>query len=380
MEQDHFGRVGMVMATAMLCVALVGVEAYQTLLRKIIQGDTEEKEYTRAFYIRFAICGAIVSGLLSSIVFFLYGWQPSLIALGATVVAAEHLNIEVCRLLITEGRSTLSTLALALRTGVWAVLLPLLTLSGVIPGGWSEEFVLRWWLACSLAGLCCFAPELQKYATASISVGRYRPIIVGVLRASRVWVVITLSWRLLENGGRLAVAAILGEAQSGRFTLIATLASLSLVATKGILEPIYFSRILRAGGNKAMLEFRAATVTTVTVAAIGSWICLQLFNHFSENIQIGGEELLCFWALNAAFALMSLSQIWHFSLYRHKKDRELLLASIGAALICLFTVIPLGNSYQIVGVAASILLGALTLAGQKLCFSILNQRNLAKQV
>jgi O-antigen/teichoic acid export membrane protein len=291
-------------------------------------------------------------------VFSLYDWPSYIIVLAALVVGVEHLNVEVCRMLVGEGRATLSILAMSARTGLWALALPLLSAARVLPFQWSETLVLSAWLTCSVAGLGCWAPLFRLYSEASLGRARLKEIYVELVRLSAVWVFVTLGWRAMENGGRLVTAYLLGDAQSGRFTLLSTIASFSLVATKGILEPMYFSRIVGVSGEEELRRFARATIVLLVATSFGSVVMALFYNLVLRERGISAPEWPILFVLIVAFGLMSISQIWHFRLYRAGRDRAILWASLGggacATLVALMTTKPFGG----LGAACGVLLGA----------------------
>jgi O-antigen/teichoic acid export membrane protein len=356
MPEDDFGRVGVVLATAVLVIAVVGLEGYQTLLRLIVQSDT--KPAVRAFYLYFAVIGAVLSGLLAALVFLSYGWEAQLVVLSAAVVAFEHLNIEVCRMLIGEGRSTLSILAMSARTGLWAVALPILSFAGVLTFQWSQSLVLTTWLLCSILGLACGLPLVRLYTAARVERRDMQNMYGKLLRASVIWVAVIFAWRALENGGRLVVAYFLGDAPSGRFTLLATIASLGLVAVKGILEPMYFPKIIGADGEKELRRFTQATMVLLVGSVAGTVIMGQVYNLAVSQRLIVGVEWSVLAVLVAAFSTMCVSQIWHFALYRNGRDYAILWSNVAGGGIGIAAAVGLTKPFGMLGTAWGLMLGA----------------------
>lgn len=363
MRPDEFGRIGIVLATAVIVVAVVGLEAYQTLLRRIAQGEGESS--ARAFYVRFAIAGGCASTAVAATLFHAYGWSPALVVLAALVVGFEHLNIEVCRMLVGEGRSTLSIVAMSARTGLWAIAIPVLSFAKIIPRQWSESLVLSAWLACSVAGLLCWIPIASNYLRPQIDFPRFKRTLMEVLRLSVVWIVVVVSWRAMENGGRLITAYAFDDALSGRFTLLATIASFGLVGVKGILEPMFFAKMLQSDGEAQIRQFAKATALLVSGTALGSIVMGLLYNVVVPDRPITLQEWPVLLALIAAFDIMTISQVWHFRLYRAGWDRQILWSSIAGGGGAMLLAAGLTTRFGMQGTAFSILFGAVVMAACK---------------
>jgi O-antigen/teichoic acid export membrane protein len=363
MRPDAFGRIGIVLATTVIVIGVTGLEAYQTLLRQIAQG--EDQPATRAFYLRFAMLAGLASTMVAAALFKLYGWPLYLVALAALVVGFEHLNIEACRTLVVEGRPMLSILAMSARTGLWAIALPLLSLLKVIPGQWSEFLVLSVWLACSIAGLLCWIPIASDYLRPRIDLPSFKITLVKLLRLSVVWIVVVVSWRCMENGGRLITAYLFNDELSGRFTLLATIASFGLVGVKGILEPMFFARMLQPDGDAEIRRFRKATAILVVVTAMGSVVMAVLYNLVASKNPITSQEWAALLVLIVAFDIMTISQVWHFRLYRSGRDRHILWSSIAGGVAAVLLGFVLTRPFGLQGAAFSILVGAVILAACK---------------
>lgn len=361
MPAEDFGRVGIVLAISTLITAAMGLEAYQVLLRKIIQGGEQDQTLARGFYIRFAFCGSLLSGCIAAISFFLYGWDTTLVALAAAVVIADHLNTEICRILIGEGRSTLSIMAMSARTGAWAILLPVVTVSGLIPPHWSASLVLTTWLLCSLIGLLCLAPIAKLYLHTAPNAKSYRGLLTDILSSASTWLAVALTWRALETGGRLIVAQADGDAASGRFTLISTIASFALVAIKGILEPIYFPKIVGPDGHSELQKFKRATLLLLPLTICGTFAASLVYNLNARHSPISGNEWIALVVLVVGFSAMCLSQVWHYQLYRAKLDGAILRANLYAAAIGVSIAIVLSQWWSILGTAIGLAIGSIVL-------------------
>ena len=117
---------------------------------------------------------------------------------------------------------------------------------------------------------------------------------------------------------------MISEAAAGRFTFVSMLASLSYIAQKSVVEPIYYPRLIRARRTEdTYREFRSVNLTVI----VGATLCSVL--GLAASAWINGvvppvSELVSFGLLCLAFACLSLAQPAHYRLYRWHRDRAIM--------------------------------------------------------
>jgi len=360
MSEADFGRWGLIASLTLALVALAGLEAYQLFIRQITQSTGEEADQSRRTYATFALLAPFASGITAGLLAAWLGWGTNIALLVAALVALEHLGIEVFRILVAEARASLATLNLFMRSGSWAIILPTLTLTGIASQDWSLELVLTFWLAADLVALLPFLVVARAYLPNAESIASFLPAITGILRKVLPWIVGIVSWRLLEGGGRFVVAAFEGEAASGRFTLVSMFAIVNLLLAKGIIEPLYLSRLLSENSDHTMRMFRLSLWLMV---AIGSCISLTFgFAYHSYVSTLSTTELVSLLILTAAFGALSISVSAHLELYRAHQDRR--LAAVNAIALAASVLGSLPGTYWmgLPGTSAGLLAGCLLLA------------------
>ena len=360
MLPEDFGRFGLLMAVAVIVPAITGLESYQVLLRRILQ-DPARAPVTRQFYGTFALAGALISGAVSAIVLSAIGWSGVELVLGVVILVVEHLGLETFRNLINEQLPVLSVLSVAMRTGLWGVTIPALAFVGLISSPWPLETVLSFWLAGAVGGVLVGLPLWSKFWPRSreLSLRTSKALLAEIISRSWVWVTYNASWRVIETGGRFVCAWMISEAASGRFTLLSMLASLSYVAQKGVVEPVYFPRLSAVHvAEETHQEFRRVNLAVIGVGTLLSTVGLAASARLNGAVP-PGSELVSFALLCGAFGLLSLSQPAHFLLYRNSKDRTIMASALAGCIVMLIVSILTTGSVGIAGTACGTMAGAL---------------------
>lgn len=373
MTPDEFGRVGIVMAISLIVIGVSGLEGYQTLLRKISQSDDDVSAESRSFYCYFSVFGSCLSLLISIFVFAVYGWSADFVVLCGLVVAVDHLNIELCRVLIAEGKSVLSIGTLAMRTGSWALAIPLLYYMNVTDGVVSAQYVVSCWGVASGIGLLSFYAIRGRYKFKQFQKNNFKFQLLLIAKSAPRWVAVVVSWRFLESGARVLAGLLVSEAAAGKITLLSTVASFSLVAVKSIIEPVYFSKILKSGqdGEAALKSFSRLVLYAAPLLGLGACLALLVYVHVVSRFTFYFLDYIVFSIINFAYIFMCFSQVDHFKLYRIGSDGALLSSALISFLVMLCTGIPLGLAYGEIGIVVGAFLGSIVLFISKRKYSLM---------
>jgi len=198
-----------------------------------------------------------------------------------------------------------------------------------------------------------------------LRLGQGLALLREVLNRSWMWVVFNASWKVIETGGRFVCAWMISEAAAGRFTFISMIASLSYVAQKGIIEPIYAPRLSALEATEETYRaFRRANLAIIlggVLCSIAGLFASIKLNHATPP----REELIGFVLLCLAFAFLSLSQPSHYRLYRRHQDRAVMVTGLAGCLAMTVSSAVLTSWWGIAGAAASTMLGALVLLMSK---------------
>jgi len=362
MLPEDFGRFGLLAGLALIIPLILGLEAYQILLRRILQ-EPERAPETRRSYATFVLAGSLVSGATGALTLACFGWSATEVGLGAVVLIFEHIGLETNRNLINEGRPALSVLSVALRTGAWGVVVPALFFVGLIPAPWTFETVLCFWILGSIGAVLAGTPvwHLFRPYGRELDLQRSAGQLKELAGRSRTWLVFAASTRVIETGGRFVCAWMISEAAAGRFTFVSMLASLSYIVQQGVVEPFYYPRLTTLDATEdAHREFRRINLIVI----VGSTLCSVL--GLAASAWLNGavppeSELASFGFLCLAFACLTLTRPAHYRLYRWHKDKAIMTTGIAGSVAMVVSSVVATWLWGIAGAAAGMLIGTLVL-------------------
>jgi hypothetical protein len=270
MTANDFGIYGLIASGSYVFAQIAGMEAYQTIMRRISQAGTEAFIPDRPFYARMMVFTGTIAFATGAGLGLWFGWSQPVVLLCAGIVLSEYLGVEAMRVLIAERHYNASMAAVSMRFLPWSVGFPLLRLAGVLKGNWPIEQVLAAWLVFSFVAMAFTIPILPRYLCRAPA--GFRAWFIGILRSAPPWVVIALSARFIESGTRMVPGFLIDEAAAGRFVFLASIASLGAVAMKSAIEPLYFTRMIVAEeGSRARRQF-----ALVNLAVLGAFAAVAL--------------------------------------------------------------------------------------------------------
>lgn len=358
MSKSDFGRFGLLQGVAAIVSALVGLEAYQVFLRRIRLAPDAEAAVVRATYALLVATAAASAALIALVALILMGWSGVSLALGVAIVVGEYLGLEIFRNLTNEGLAERAVFSLAARSGIWGLILPALSVLGIATD-WSLELVLAAWLIGLVVSVVAAHPLRVPFSTAVTTSSRRESLVVigETLRAVPPWIATVLAGRMLEFGGRFIVAWQASEATAGRFALLTMVASVQYTVQKGVIEPIYFPRLLGGDESDSRAFARLTYALCVATSAVSVVAYAVLLASSGERPPV--SELASFAVLLGGFGLLSLSQIPHFRLYRGHEDKAIRNASVFGAGVAVVFAVSLGYINSLVGVSVGISLGCI---------------------
>ena len=362
MTLGDLGRFGVLTALATLITNFVGLELYQSINRDLANDTAPPGERSR--YMAFACFGALIAGTGSFAILACLAWSKTALLLGACLVLSEHFGTELFRMLVIERKTNVALLSFSLRSGAWAILLPLLTVTHLHAHSWSLNEVLTWWLTSSMiANLAVF--RLSKDYLFRIAVVRQvAPWVIEKKAYIATWLTVALCWRALENGGRLISGMTLGYALTGHFTLLNTLSAIPLNLQKGFIEPIMFADLARPESHKHRKQLLMWAMALSLLGLVGGFVALGAYKIYG-HLPLGPSDAVVFVALSLLSITLMISQPYHFHLYSRGQDREVLISSLSSIVIGLPLAFAGAWAFGAPGLASGLAAGAAVLFYRK---------------
>lgn len=327
-----FGRFGIITAATWLGVMVVGLEVQTVVLRDLVRTAEVEGRKLRGFFVLYMLLAGAVAGLIAAGLALAAGWGPFLAFSVACLMFVEYVGQELTRLLAADGSPAKSTLAIFMRGGLWCYLMAAGTIVGLISQTWTLGFVVWSWIASDLLVLTLLGGYRRRVAIGQISLGSMAGRVATIVAKSWPFILASFGFQVLLSGGRFSLALFSSEVISGRFTLISTLASVSLVMVKGVSETIYFPLIVGDRPRDHWPHFvRSVTLMTAAscvVSIVAAAICGPITGK-----RLSSPELVSLSVLLLAYAMLSFVTIPKFKLYASNHDRKIMSWTVAAVVV-----------------------------------------------
>jgi len=362
MRLDDLGRYGFIASLSIIMSGIFGLEIYQIIMRAVATGAARDGD--KSLYGTFCIVAASVISVLTFAILILMKWNILTACLAAAVVACEHLGNEQFRTLAAEGRGGLALQSFSVRSGLWSLGLPLLAMLHFLPKHWSLDLVIGAWLFADLVSFLYTRALPKAYFSFSANVVDVAKWLWKLLPLCITWLVISMTWRYLESGGRFVAGLILPGHSAGHFTLLITLGAMTTTVIKGMVEPLLFVKLSVLENSEIRKRYFYALIALSISGALGATFLLMVY-VFVTHFKLSPMEYITYGIILVYTIFLNVSQAPHFVLYSHKQDNLILRSSVVAGVISVAATFLGGICAGEAGIAAGLLVGSVGLVASK---------------
>lgn len=334
LQPSALGIYGLLVVTIAYSIYPLGFEFYTFSSRELVRTDIKDRAQKLKNQISMhAVLYAFVLPMLMLLFYFEFlPWR--LAPLFMLLVVLEHLNQEAMRLLIALQYQLVSSMALFLRQGLWALVLVLLML--FYPDSRKLEYLLIGWVVGGLLALCLSAYVLLKVSRVRgsfLSGTDWGWVLKGMKIALPLFAA-SLSVNFIITVDRYWFSFLQGEANLGAYVFYMSITSAMITFMDAGIFSFLYPKLLACHANKdnvaflsgikAML-FQVALVSILFVAIVfffAGWFFSLLGEPvYSENIGV-------FYILVFMVLLQVFSYIPHYGLYARGEDRGIVASNI----------------------------------------------------
>lgn len=337
LEPAELGLYGLLTATIAYALYLLGLDFYTYSTREILKHErTEWGGMLKSQGVLTLVLYALVIPLL--LLIFVMGMLPWYVAPWFFIVLAlEHLNQELMRLLIAISDQLMASVVLFLRSGAWAVLV--VALMFVQPDLRSLQAILLAWTA---GGTLAIFLAFGRLGRLNISGWRsridWRWIRQGVKVAAPL-LVATLALRALYTLDRYWFEALAGLEVLGAYVLFMGIANAMLSFLDAGVFAFSYPKLITAFQRANAVEFRQELkrllLQTLVLSAVFVGAALLLIDPLllwlDKPLYLEQKDMFS-WILLGTL-LFCLGMIPHYGLYAQNRDRPIIQSHIAGLLI-----------------------------------------------
>lgn len=334
LQPSVLGMYGLLVVTVAYSMYPLGFEFYTFSSRELVRlGAGEWAQKLKNQVSLHMVMYAFFMPLL--LLLFHFGFLPWHIApFFVLLVVLEHLNQEAMRLLIALQYQLISSVALFLRQGLWALILVFLMV--IYPDYRKLEYVLIGWISGGFLALFLSIYVLLKISELKrneLKKTEWKWILKGI-KIALPFLAGTLSLNFIATVDRYWFVALQGDANLGAYVLYMSITAAMVTFMDAGIFSFLYPRLLACFSNKdehgfsIIIKQMFLQVMVVSIFFIISAIFFSewFFSLFGESVYI--DNIGIFYILVFMILLQALSYIPHYGLYARGKDKQIVVASV----------------------------------------------------
>ncbi|MFB9985616.1 lipopolysaccharide biosynthesis protein [Mesorhizobium kowhaii] len=356
-DPTSVGYYGLFTATVSYGLYMVGLDFYVFLSREILQVSDEQRGAMLKGQL--TLCGLLYVIVLPAFVLILMleGWSTSLLCWFVPILALEHFNQEVSRLLVVLSDQVAASITLFVRQGSWAI--AVVTLMIGFPESRNLNVIMALW-AC--AGLAAGALGIWRLRQLPIG-GWSKPIdwrwVGKGISVSAAFLVSTLALRGIQTADRYWMESLGGIEAVGAYVLFLGVAgTLMVFLDAGVFSFSYPALISHSHkqeyslARKTVQQMFFQTVAMSVAFGLVSWTLLPYLLQWVGKAVYQDAVGLYPWVLLAAIT-NAVGMVPHYALYARGFDKPIIYSHIAALPVFVISTWCLSKSHSELAVPIS---------------------------
>ena len=379
------GTYGLLVTSLGLGVQLLGMEFHVFNTREILGCDEPERVILFRDQLVFHSLTYIVFLPGLSILFFTNTLPWELIIWFYILVVLEHLSLELSRLLTVLGRPVFANFIEFIRSASWVAIA--ITIGLQVPGYRSIETIMIFWVLGGLLSLFIGWKPLQQWDWSTT--WKIRPKLGWMRKGVLVAIPFFMSSVALNTiyfSDRFILQQFRGLEQVGLYTFHQSVAGLVYTAISSGVITIIYPKLVRAflvgdipQYTQELKTFAMAIISATIVVSVFLILVFPFAADFMKNPQFL-ETRSTFFVLLLGAITHNLSFIPHYDLYARSFDRDLMWATIFAAVVNIGLNVLLIPKFGILGAAWATTVAFLSLLVTKTVLARIRSNETAKAV
>lgn len=334
LEPASVGHYGLFTATIGYAMYFVGLDFYVYATREIIHAAHDKRArilkgqaaLSMLLYVAFLPFALLLLNYL--------GWPGNLIWWFVPILALEHFNQEVFRILVALSHQIVASVLMFIRQGSWG-------LAGVLLMAWEVEarhldIIMALWAVSGVVAAIFGIVTLRRLRLGGWRLPVDRTWIKNGIVVCVSFLIGTLALRGFQTLDRYWLEALGGIEIVGAYILFLGVAGALMVFLEAGVFAYTYPELIRLAheGERALIRKRVRQMLAQTLAlcvafAIASWLVLPALLDWIGNPVYKGAIQLYPWVLTAMI-INALSMVPHYALYAYRKDRAIIYSHLGA--------------------------------------------------
>lgn len=362
-DVNVFGNYGLITSLITILIFALGLDFYNFSIRDILK--TESKQDVVNKVISTLLLYAVIYLVFCCIAYLMFGnvsylkpYVSLVIGLGIT----EHISQEIYRLLIGFKKVLFANILLFIRTMGWSIIIVFYYFNNIeITIG---DILSLWLTANVLTIITVIIYTVFKNYNNILNGKIVVDWIKTGLKVCAVFLIATISLKMMEYANRFIVDLFMGEKMAGIFLFYSNVSMLITVYVNTTVISFELPELIASSDSprvfKLLKKFKKSLLTHVIISAIFILLIIKPLLIWQHKVEFEAYAPLLFFML-IGVGLMNYSLIYHFKLYIFHKDQSLLKVMVIAAFLSLTLTVIFTYFFGIYGTASAFLISCILL-------------------
>lgn len=358
-----FGNYGLITSLITILIFALGLDFYNFSIRDILNtNDAQEVANKMISSLLLYVVIYVVFSFIAYSVFNNVSYLKPFVFLVIGLSITEHFSQETYRLLIGFKKVLFANVLLFTRTMGWSIIIVFYYFNNITI---TINSILSLWLAANtltiiIVLIYVFYKNYKKILKGKLIVNWIKK----GLRISSIFLIATISLKMMEYANRFIVDFFMGEKLAGIFLFYSNISMLITVYVNTIVISFELPELISSTNSptifKLLKKFKKSLLTHVIISSVFLLIIIKPLLFWQNKIEFETYLPLIFFMLIGT-GLMNYSLIYHFKLYIFHKDKPLLKVMVISALLSLILTIVLTCFFGVYGTASAFLISCIIL-------------------
>ncbi|MFN0728530.1 MATE family efflux transporter [Polaribacter gochangensis] len=358
-----FGNYGLITSLITILIFALGLDFYNFSIRDILNTNKAQEVVNKVISsLLLYVVIYVVFSFIAYSVFNNVSYLKPFVFLVIGLSITEHFSQETYRLLIGFKKVLFANVLLFTRTMGWSIIIVFYYFNNITI---TINSILSLWLAANtltiiIVLIYAFYKNHNKILKGKLIVNWVKK----GLRISSIFLIATISLKMMEYANRFIVDFFMGEKLAGIFLFYSNISMLITVYVNTIVISFELPELISSTNSptifKLLKKFKKSLLTHVIISSVFLLIIIKPLLFWQNKIEFETYLPLIFFMIIGT-GLMNYSLIYHFKLYIFHKDKSLLKVMVVSALLSLILTIMFTFFFGVYGTASAFLISCIIL-------------------
>ncbi len=367
LKPEELGLYGLLLSYITYCIYALGFEFYNYSTREIISHEPSDWAWILKGQLVFTLLIYVIALPILCLIFVFHFLPLEILFWFYTLLILEHISHEINRILVAMSRPLIATVVLFLRSGAWAIIVPLLMIYS--PLYRNLDTVFFFWLIGLFISVAVGAFVIFLSIRNGVHKIFDKTWVLQGIQIAIPFLIASLALRGLFSLDKILVGSVVGLNTLGAYTLFSGVSSAVVAFIDAGIIVFYYPKIVSSvkdnlifKKNMRMLLFRVCALS-LAFSLLGIVIAYLSLPFLGKALYRSNFYILI-WQM-ASIVTYCFGLVPQLGLYGLRKDKSILYSHLFAFLVFVIFAFLFKKSLGIYAILIGQLCGFLAMLGWK---------------